>query len=297
MLAPIVEIFCDIDDFCKDFYSKTNPKLLPNPNRKRNKTCRMSASEIITIVILFHLSHYRTFKDFYNACASRHLQIYFPRLVSYNRFLELKASIMLCLTAYLLSKSANKAGLYYVDSTPLKVCHNRRIYKHKTFRNIAARGKHSMGWFFGFKLHIVINIKGEIVSFCFTKGNVDDRVPLEKLFKDLKGMAAGDRGYISKKKAEKFKEQGLVFITKLKRNMKPQFISKFQKLFLSKRGVVETVIEQLKSICQIEHSRHRSPMNFIINLLSALAAYILRPRKPSVNFGKLIAKRAPLMSS
>jgi hypothetical protein len=151
MLAPIIEIFCEIDDFCKQFLKNQQTKILPNPNRKRRRKCQMSISEIMTIVILFHLSHYRTFKDFYHECVIRYLQSYFPNLVSYNRFVELQAIVIAPLTAYLLSKRGQETGLYYVDSTPLKVCHNRRIYKHKVFKGIANRGKHSMGWFFGFK--------------------------------------------------------------------------------------------------------------------------------------------------
>ena len=197
----------------------------------------------------------------------------------------------------MLSKQGQETGLYYVDSSPLKVCHNRRIYKHKVFKGIANRGKHFMGWFFGFKLHLVINHKGEPISFCFTKGNQSDLSVLKSLFKNLKGLAAGDKGYIPKQKTEELAKQGLQFVTKLRRNMKKKILTSFQKFFLSKRGIVETVIEQLKSICQIKHTRHRSPVNFISNLLSALAAYILRPRKPSLRFDKLTPKIAALTSS
>ncbi len=133
MLAQVVEIFCDIDDFCKQWFDKISPYLLPNPNRKRQRLCRMSASEIMTIVILFHLSHYRTFKDYYRDCIEAPLKPYFPNLVSYNRFVEMMASVFSPLSAYLLSRVGEKTGLYYVDSTTLKVCHNRRIHRHKTW--------------------------------------------------------------------------------------------------------------------------------------------------------------------
>ena len=174
----LINIFCEIDDFCKNFCSEFNKKLIPNTNRKRKRECKMSMSEIMTIMVLFHLSHYRTFKAYYHECVIQHLKKYFPNLVSYNRFVELKSSVFIYFSAYLLARSGSKTGLYYVDSTPIKVCHNRRIYRNKTFKGIAKRGKHSMGWFFGFKLHIVINQKGELISFCFTKGNVSDTMPL-----------------------------------------------------------------------------------------------------------------------
>ncbi|HEN4771761.1 TPA: hypothetical protein U5499_003143 [Legionella pneumophila] len=151
MLAPIVEIFCDIDDFCKGWFKEKSPYLLPSPNRKRQRPCRLSASEIMTVMILFHLSHYRTFKDYYRECVEMDMKSYFPKLVSYNRFVEIMSSVVTPLSAYLLSHMGKKTGLYYVDSTTLKVCHNKRIHRHKTFAGIAERGKSSMGWFFGFK--------------------------------------------------------------------------------------------------------------------------------------------------
>lgn len=288
MLAPIVEIFCEIDDFCKQFKQWQNGRILPNPDRQRQRECNLAASEVMTIVVLFHLSHYRTFKDFYiDSILCGDLRMYFPRAVSYNRFVELQHSVIILLVAYLLAKQGEETGLYYVDSTPLKICNNRRIYRNKVFRGIAERGKHSMGWFFGFKLHLVINHKGELMSFCFTKGNVDDRKTLLFLFQKLKGIAAGDKGYICKKEAVVLESNGLKLITKVRKNMKEKALSILEKHLLSKRGIVETVIDQLKSLCQIEHTRHRSPLNFISNFTAALAAYVLRPRKPTVRLNLL----------
>ncbi|MGC0371934.1 MAG: hypothetical protein DGJ47_000635 [Rickettsiaceae bacterium] len=157
------------------FFQENQKNLLPNKNRQRNRACRMSHSEIMTILVLFHMSHYRTFKDYYHECIIRYLKLYFPELVSYNKFTELKSHVVPLLALYMKNKSGARTGLYYIDSTSLKACINQRIYRHKTFKDIAARGKSSMGWFFGFKLHLVINHKGEIMSFCLTPGNVDDR--------------------------------------------------------------------------------------------------------------------------
>lgn len=288
MLAPIVEIFCEIDDFCKHFKHWENGRTLPLANRQRQRSCSMAVSEIMTIVILFHLSHYRTFKDFYvGSVLCGELRRYFPKAVSYNRFVELQRAVIIVLVAYLLSKKGEATGKYYVDSTPLKVCNNRRIYRNKVFKWFAERGKHSMGWFFGFKLHLVINHKGELMSFCLTKGNVDDRKTLLTLLKGLKGIVAGDKGYICKKETSVLEKQGLRLVTKVRRNMKEKALTVLEKHLLSKRGIVETVIDQLKAICQIEHTRHRSPLNFISNFLAALVAYVLRPRKPTVRLNSL----------
>ena len=296
MLAPVVEIFCDIEDFCKGWFKEESSYFLPCSNRKRQRYCKMSASEIMTIVILFHLSHYRTFKDYYYEGVQK-MKDYFPGLVSYNRFTEIMSSVVILLTAYLCSRFGEKTGYYYVDSTPLEVCHNKRIYRHKTFKGIAERGKTSMGWFFGFKLHVVINDKGELMSFCVTKGKVDDRVPLEQLFKNLQGLAAGDKGYISEQKAETFLNKGLKFITRLRRNMKEKTLTLFEQIFLNHRGLVETIIGQLKAICQIDHSRHRKPDNFVVNLVAGLMAYMLRPRKPALNLHTKITSNKFLLSS
>ncbi|KTD16843.1 membrane-associated, metal-dependent hydrolase [Legionella jordanis] len=233
----------------------------------------------MTVMILFHLSHYRTFKDYYRECVEMDMKSYFPKLVSYNRFVEIMLSVVTPLSPYLLSHMGKKTGLYYVDSTTMKVCHNKRIHRHKTFAGIAERGKSSMGWFFGFKLHLVINHLGELIAFCITKGNVDDRQPLEQLFKNLHGLAVADKGYLSKKKEESLFQKGLKLITKVRRNMKAKILSTFEKYFLGQRSSVETVIEQLKSICQIEHTRHRKPDNFVINLLSGLAAIYAQTEK------------------
>jgi hypothetical protein len=191
------------------------------------------------------------------------------------------------LTAYVLSKTGKHTNLYYVDSTKMVVCHNRRINRNKVFKGIAERGHSSVGYFFGFKLHLAINHQGELMSFCITKGNVDDRKVVTKLMRGLIGLSAGDKGYIDKKLDETLAQQGLRFITKVRKNMKKRMLSAFEKFFLAKRSIVETVIEQLKSVCQIEHSRHRSPVNFLVNLVSGLAGYCLKPRKPSIKIDKL----------
>jgi hypothetical protein len=297
LLTPIVEIFCDIDDFCKEYFHNNATNLLPNPERIRYKPCTMSVSEIICIIVLFHMSQYRTLKDFYYACVLHDLHEAFPNAVSYNRFVELEKTVLMPLSAYLLTKLGKHTSFYYIDSTKLAVCHNKRIGRHRVFKDIAQRGKTSMGWFFGFKLHIVINEQGELVNLSITKGNVSDSAEMEKLFKGLTGIGARDKGYISKEKTEALEQQGLKFIHSVRKNMKKKMMTAFEKFFLSKRGLVETVIEQLKSICQIEHSRHRSPDNFVINLISGLVAYCLKPRKPTISLSSNLFKSITVMSN
>ncbi len=286
MLAPIEEIFCDIDDFCKYYLKKRMTYLLLNPARKRDRESQMSISEIMTIIVLFQMSHYRTFKDFYGECVLLRLKDYFPTALSYARFVAQQQSALVMLTAYLLSRAGKRTGLYYIDSTTLRVCHNKRIYRNKVFQGIAKRGKTTMGWFFGFKLHLVVNHLGELMSFCFTKGNVDDRQVVEQLMRNLDGIAAGDRGYINQKLAENLQQKKLRFITKARRNMKKRMLSAFEKFFLAQRGMIETIIDQLKNLYQIDHTRHRSPINFLVNVVAGLIAYAWRPNKIKIKLNK-----------
>jgi hypothetical protein len=288
MLAPVTEIFCDIDDFCKEFLNEQSAHLLPNPNRHRDRQSQMSVSEIATIEVLFQMSHYRTFKDFYLQCILNDMKNFFPNALSYTRFVACKQSVLTILTVYLISKAGEHTGFYYIDSTTLRVCHNKRIKRHRVFKNIAARSKNTMSWFYGFKLHLVINHKGELITFCLTKGNVDDRKVVPQLMKNLKGLAAGDKGYLGKELAKQLEKHELKFITKVRRNMKKKIFSAFEKFFLKKRSIIETIIDQLKNLYHVEHSRHRSPINFLVNTVAALVAYTWRPNKPSIKAVKML---------
>lgn len=259
-MAPIKEIFCEIDDYCKAFFPAFERGLLPSPKAKRQRAISMSAGEIMTILVLFHLFHYRAFKNFYLDCVMRQMRDCFPKLLSYNRFVEVQGRVFPALCAFMKHKSGHETQLYYVDSTTLGVCRNQRIPSHQTFDGIAQRGKSSMGWFFGFKLHIMINHLGEIMAFCLTPGNTDDRKPVSKMFKNLRGLAAGDKGYISKKLAAELAQMGIKFVTKTRRNMKPDERSRFEKFFLAKRAIVEAVIGQFKEVFRLSTPDTESPI-------------------------------------
>lgn len=180
-------------------------------------------------------------------------------------------------------------GISFIDSTALKVCKNQRIHSHKVFKGMAERGKSSMGWFYGFKLHFVCNEKGELLAFYLTKGNVDDRNPkhIKKLTQQLFGKLFGDKGYLSKALWQMLFADGIQLFTKLKKNMKNHLMSIEDKILLRKRAIIETINDELKNLCQIEHSRHRSVCNFIMNILGALTAYCFFPKKPSLNIQKV----------
>lgn len=165
----------------------------------------------------------------------------------------------------------------------MQVCHNRRIASHRVFENLAARGKTSVDWFFGFKLHLVVNDLGELLNVHITPGNTDDRQPVRRLLQSLFGKVFADRGYVSQVLTEQLRqEKGIEFFAKPKRNMKNRLMHLHDKLLSRKRSIVETIIDQLKNISQIEHSRHRSPVNFCVNILCGLIAYCHQPKKPSL---------------
>ena len=282
--TKITEIFCSIDDFCLDFIPKLEKRLLGS--KKRNKPGKFSLSEVMTIQVLFQISGYRNFKTFYNTYVCGHLRSFFPDVVSYNRMVELCSGSLLPMAIYLKTQGTGQCtGISFIDSTPLRVCHNRRIHNHKVFEGLATRGHCSIGWFYGFKLHLITADTGEIIDFMLTPGNVDDRKPLkiERFIKKLFGKLFGDKGYISKELFKNLFFRGVHLVTKLKRNMKSSSLTPIMDaIMLRKRAICETIIDQLKNIFQIEHSRHRSPTNFLTNLFSALIAYNFCEKKPSI---------------
>jgi hypothetical protein len=297
MIAFLTDIFCHIDDFCNNFYNRPHFFLASNGNKKRKKPCSISISEIMTIVILFHMSGYRNFKDFYLLCVLKDLKAYFPKAVSYSRFVQLMEHALMPLSVFFAGLKGKETGIYYVDSTTIEVCHIRREKRHKVFKGLATKAKSSMGWFFGFKLHLVINNLGEIMAAKLTPGNIDDRKPVPDLVSKLSGWLFGDKGYLSKELMDKLKAQSLEIFTKVKKNMKERMINIHQKFFLGKRGLIETVNDQLKNICQIEHTRHRKPENAFVNLVAGLVAYAFKPRKPSIKNDKLTPEFKTLMSN
>ena len=284
----ITEIYCIVDEFCKEFEEAKKGHILQKNNSRtyKNRSFTLSGSEVITILILFHSMSFRNLKHFYIYYVQKHLKSEFPKTVSYNRFVELQSKAIMPLAIFLKTCCLGACtGISYIDSTPLRACHIRRERSNKVFKGLATKGQCSIGWFYGFKLHLVINDKGEILDFMLTQGNVDDRDPLKNksFHKKIFGKLFGDKGYISSSLFEKLFVDGIHLITKLKKNMKNSLMLISDKIYLKKRALIETVNDELKNICQVEHTRHRSFNNFITNLLSGLVAYSFFPKKPSLN--------------
>ena len=280
--SKVTEIYCMADDFCKEFTLQQEKYMIKDmKTMHRNKPNRMSDAEIMIILILFHSGGFRCFKHYYKEYVCKHLKHLFPRQVSYNRFVELEKEVLLPMTIFIKKVLLGTCtGISFVDSTPLCVCRNQRILIHKTFEGLAERGRCSMGWFFGFKLHLIINDKGEN----FTPGNVDDWEPLEqgKFLKNIKGKLCADKGYIGQALFENLFLNGI-------HNMRNSLMSIADRILLRKRALIETANDELKNIAQIEYSRHRSFSNVIANSLSAIAAYCFFEKKPAIfiNDGQL----------
>ena len=279
----LIAIFCEIDDFCKEVDKNKSELLLPAPTKGgRGPDCCLSISEIMTIQILFQMIGYRNFKTFYTGFLQKYMTDYFPSLPGYVRFVELMSRSIFPLTLFAQLKCGKKTGIYYIDSSCLPVCHLKRSKRHKTFDAVAEYGKTSVGWFFGLKIHVVINHNGELIAFKITKGNRHDGAVAQSLLESLRGLAFGDKGYIGKKLFEVLLEKGLKLITRKRKNMKEQQkLNNYEQQLLNQRGLIETVFNCMKNKYHVWHTRHRSVINALTHLMAALAAYVIEPLKLS----------------
>lgn len=295
--TKIIEIFCSLDDFMKEFNSILYQNSISDDStkKKRNRKFKMSDSEVMTILVIFHLKSYRNLKHFYLHYVCKHMREMFPDCVSYNRFVELQKKVTQPLAVFMkMHCLGDCTGISFIDSTPLRVCHYKREKQHQVFKDIAKKSYGTMGWYFGFKLHLVCNDKGEIIDFMLTPASVDDRFPLKqkKFHNKLFGKIFGDKGYIGKDLFERLFVDGIHLITKVRKNMKKKAIEYMDKVILRKRAIIETVNDVLKNTCQIEHSRHRSFDNFITNMISGLIAYSFLPKKPSIKITNMLPNTA-----
>lgn len=286
----LIEIFIKADDLCKEIESEVFSKVLEDKTiygGYQKPCCKMSESEIMTLLIYYHYSGYKCFEYFYCQFVANELSSYFPKLLSYNRFTEVLfcVSLPLFIFAKVLCSLSLQTGISFIDSKKIVVCHNRRIHQHKVFKGRAARGKSSTGWFYGFKVHLVINEKGEILDFDLTPGNVADNNHslLKRILGKVKGLCFGDKDY-STALWKDFFQQGLKIITKSKSKAKAKLMLLNERYMLLKRPLIDSVNDIFTSVFDLEHSRHRNPDNALTHMISAICAYCFYPEKPSVNF-------------
>lgn len=274
-------LFCCLDDFCKLYEEWERHHLIPT-DRKRRRPGILCLSEMLFIMVLFHVSGFNCFKLFYLYGVGQHYRTLFGGIPSYGRFVALMPRMFIPFCLLLHHLSGEKTGIYIADSTHLPVCHNRRISRNKVFQGLAKRGRSSMGWFYGFKLHLVANHKGEIIALRITPGNTDDRAMLDAMTAGLKGKILADKGYISAEIFRTLWKRGLHLITGIRKNMKNYLMPMIDKLLLRKRFLIETIFDALKSQLGLVHTRHRSPANAMVHILSCIAAYQLKQNKPKM---------------
>ena len=285
MKKDITELFCFVDDFAKGIAKEVKSHQLKNNKflRRPTRTPGLTDSEIMTILLMFQQSPCRNFKFFYKS----YLQLYhseFPKMPCYDRFLTLMPRVLHLLVFFLYCLFSPGKGVAYVDATSLAVCHPKRIYRNKVFKGLASRGKTTKGWFFGFKLHVIITPQGDLMRVKLTGGNVDDRKVIPQMTQGLIGLLFGDKGYISKELFLKLYRRGLKLVTGIKKTMKNMLMDWNEKVLLRKRSLIETVFDYLKNKLQLEHTRHRSPFNMLVHLVSTLITYQLKPTKPSISY-------------
>jgi Transposase DDE domain len=283
MFDRLVEAFCRFDDFCQAFGPHWQARLLreeAQPAKKRGPQAGLADSEIMTILVLYHSSHFRHFKAFYEGVVLTLLRSAFPKAPCYARFIALTHHVWVPLRVFLLTRMGRRTGIYYIDSTPLPVCHPRRINRHKVFAGLAGRGKTSTGWFFGFKLHLVFNHQRQLVALTLTPGNVSDTTPVLELTQGLIGKLFGDKGYVSQDLAHRLLRRGLVLMTRVRRNMKRLPVAFLDKALLNGRNIVETIIGHIKEFSSLRLPKHRSVCNAFTHLTAAIVAYQINPLPP-----------------
>jgi len=284
----LVNIFYDVDNFCKFFEKNVAVNLISN-DLISPITSKMILSEIMTIMIWSHQSGYKNFKEFYTKEVLVNLSQEFPNAVSYSRFVELIPYTIMPLFVFAKCLGSDCTQKSFIDSTKLAVCHNKRTSSHKVFKNLAKMGKSSMGWFFGFKLHIVTDEYRNIIDFTITSGNVDDRNPsvIDCILKKVRGLLIGDKGYIGL--FDYLYDKGIKIIHGLKSNMKNKLVTPIEKDLLRRRpSIIETTIGVLKNCLGLEHSRHRSPVNFMCNIFSCIISYAFFKKRKEPNSAALL---------
>ena len=285
-MIDLTELYVEIDDFCRKFTDSLNSSLIGNGKTINIDTPGLSLSEILTILVFYHFSRYDCIKHYYLIKMMMGYKKDFPKLPSYNRFVERIKEVAWLAVLYLQYKQVQFSGLGYIDSTPLKVCNKKRTHSHKVFKFTATLGKSSMGWFYGFKLHIICDFMGNIINCSITHGATNDLKAGVSLMKDLIGKIFADKGYIGKKELGRLLEQGLFVITGIKKNMKNKLLLMWDKILLKKRSLIESVFNIMKNTLHLEHSRHRSVINGGIYYIATIIAYCWKPSKPKINFTK-----------
>lgn len=271
MKKCITTVYYLIDNFCAIFHQWEKEKLLPS-NKKRHRNGNLSLAELLTIILYFYLSPCKDFKNYYLYFLPSKYPGYF-KLVSYPRIIQLWPSLILPLVILIHQFKGSQTGIYFIDSTKLQICHSKRTSSNRVFGKKAKIGKSSYGWFMGYKLHVIVNHKGEIMAIKITKANTSDLSCAASLAKGLEGKLFGDKAYISKDLFTQLYNRNLRLFTNIRKDMKNHLLGFEDKMLLRKRSLIESVFNVLKNRMTLEHTRHRSPINFLIHIIACVVSY------------------------
>lgn len=288
----LTEIYYEVDEFNKLYLGKIADYITHIDWYPKRKIGCMSMSEIMTILIYYHYSHYKNFKHYYEQYVRKDLKKDFPVSVGYDRFIwyiPMAFLPMLCFHIFR-CKASIRTDIYFIDSTKIVACHPKRVHQNEVFKGFASWGKTSTGWFYGIKIHLIINNLGEVMQTYFTTGSTSDTnvKVLFSLLKGLKGWVFGDKGYLMNKEKLDFAEcdGALDFFVKPRNNTKKKKLKPIPdeaKKMAKKRPIIETVIGLQKNVLDLEHTRHRSISNAFTHMLAAMCAYSFYQRKPKVS--------------
>ncbi|MCA2773577.1 MAG: IS982 family transposase [Microcystis sp. M122S2] len=283
-MIDLTELYVEIDDFCRKFCDDLNQHLVGNGKTIAVDTPGLNLSEVLTILIYYHFSKFDCLKHYYLIKMRAGYKKEFPKLPLYNRFVERIKEVWWLAALYLQYRQVKFSGMGYIDSTPLKVSHNKRTNSHKVFKFVATLGKSSMGWFYGFKLHIICDLTGNIIKCNITHGAANDLKTGKEMMKDLNGKIFADKGYIGKKEFLELLNKGLILVTGIKKKMKNRLLEMWDKVLLKKRSLIESIFNVMKNSLHLEHSRHRSVINAGVYYITTVIAYTWKPNKPAVKF-------------
>lgn len=287
--TKLIQIFCDCDDFYKKYEQWQQFRQQINP-RTPTRVPDLSLSEMMCILIMYHHSGMKCFQYYYNEMVLKSMRTYFPQAPCYGRFLQLIPRCTLVLYMFVnVARVGQLIGCYFADSKKMPVCDNLRINRNKVFKGVAGRSKSSTGWFYGLKLFLAINAYGEVIRCIITPANIADNnlSMMKRLFNKLQHFVFADKGFLSQTAFEYFYEQGLKIVTTIRSNMKNKLVPVFERLVLMKRGVIESVNDLLMTLCDIDHTRHRSPVNCVTHAYAGVAAYTYLEKLPSIFAKKL----------
>lgn len=273
----LYHIFDQIDNLLKTMSASLRRKLLSDLRPAGGRPSGLSLQAILAFGIFRYATGVKDVKHYHRKLLSSYSNE-LGRIPNYGNFNTLVNQatpyvIFLLQWIFYVNKS-RQDGFYFMDSTPLKVCENKRIFDHKVCEDLAQRGKSSMGWFFGFKLHVVCDSLGRLVSLLITPGNTDDRKFVLKLLRGLKGLCIADAGYVSKKLMQELYEQGLLLLTDVRKSMK-RLMSETQHALLKQRQRIEGVFSCLKHRLKAEASIARSPLGYLSRCLYACLTFAL----------------------